>query len=171
MPRTKEQTLPAAEPVIQQSLPSENNNAGIEDSPVHMTGSPPIGRTVSSAGSGTDLLSRGNSAGNTNSTPVTVAGDQQYGSAGNASLHQKIRAALQANLVYPYIARKKQMEGSVMVSFRVDQRGKPEAIRILKGSGYSILDSAARDTVVKASPFPAMNRSVEVPITFTLKDN
>jgi len=63
------------------------------------------------------------------------------------------------------------MEGSVMVSFRVDQRGKPEAIRILKGSGYSILDSAARDTVVKASPFPAMNRSVEVPITFTLKDN
>ena len=86
-------------------------------------------------------------------------------------MRQKIRAALQANLVYPYMARKKQMEGSVTVSFRINQTGNPEAIRILKGSGYSILDAAARETVVKASPFPTKNNAVEVPITFTLKDH
>jgi len=138
-----------------------------------MTGSPATGAGGKGvpSGTGTDFLSQGASSGGTSGTPVAAGSGQQYGAAGDASLRQKIRAALQANLVYPYIARKRQMEGSVTVSFRINQTGNPEAIRILKGSGYSILDTAARDTVVKASPFPARNNSVEVPITFTLKDH
>ena len=171
IPPIKDQTVPAAEPMIQQSAPSANKDAGTEDSSMHMTGSPAAGRTVSPAAYGIDSTQQGNSAGGAYSTSVTAGGGQQHGSAGDASLGQIIRAALQANLVYPYIARKKQMEGSVTVSFRINQTGNPEAIRILKGSGYSILDAAARDTVVKASPFPARNNSVEVPITFTLKDH
>jgi protein TonB len=136
-----------------------------------MTGSPSAGLAVSPVGSGADFISQGDSSGGTFGTPVAAGAGQHYGAAGDAALRQKIRAALQASLVYPYIARKKQMEGSVIVSFRINQTGNPEAIRILKGSGYSILDAAARDTVVKASPFPARNNSVEVPITFTLKDH
>lgn len=170
MPRATDQTVPAAERMLQQSVPSANNDAGTEDGSMHMTGNPAAGRTGSLAGSDTNVVSQHNSSGGTHSTPVAAGGGQQHGSAGDASLGQIIRAALQANLVYPYIARKKQMEGSVTVSFRINQTGNPEAIRILKGSGYSILDAAARDTVVKASPFPARNNSVEVPITFTLKD-
>ena len=55
--------------------------------------------------------------------------------------------------------------------FRINGSGNPEASRIMKGSGHSILDSAARETVVKASPFPAADNTVEVPITLTFKNN
>jgi protein TonB len=147
------------------------NDAGPENSSVHMTGSPAAALAVSPSGSGTDVVSQGSSTRNSSGVSAATGGRQGDGSAGDISLRQKIRAALQANLVYPYIARKKRMEGSVTVSFRINQTGNPEAIRILKGSGYSILDAAARDTVVKASPFPARNNSVEVPITFTLTDH
>jgi TonB family protein len=170
-PESNDPTIPASESVGMQSLFSEANDIGQNDSPVHTTGLPTAGGAGSSAASGTVVTSQSNSLGGTYGTPAAGGVGQQPGSAGNASLRQIIRAALQANLVYPYIARKKQMEGSVMVSFRINRSGNPEAIRIMKGSGYSILDSAARETVVKASPFPAVNNTVEVPIIFTLKNN
>jgi len=133
-------------------------------------GSSSAAGSVPYAGVGTASFSTGNTAGSVAVTYGVGKAGHQQGSSGDASLHQMIRDALKANLVYPYLARKRQMEGSVMVSFRINQTGKPEAITILKSSGFSILDSAARETVVKASPFPAINNFVEVPITFTLKD-
>lgn len=87
------------------------------------------------------------------------------------SLKQRIRDALQANLVYPYIARKRRMEGTVLVDFKINHRGTAEKIRVLKGSGYALLDSAAMETVVKASPFPVADFSVEVPITYRLSQD
>jgi len=103
----------------------------------------------------------------------TSASRRQKGQAtdpiANASLKQKIRDALQANLVYPYIARKRRMEGTVHMEFRINERGLPEGVRIVKGSSYAILDEAARETVIKASPFPARDNIIEVPIRFSLR--
>jgi TonB family protein len=87
----------------------------------------------------------------------------------DASLKQRIRNALQANLVYPYIAKKRRMEGTVLMEFRINGSGLPEDVRIIKGSNYSILDEAARETVLKTSPFPAINNIIEVPIRFSLR--
>lgn len=87
----------------------------------------------------------------------------------DALLKQKIRNALQANLVYPYIARKRRIEGTVLMEFRINGRGLPEGVRIVKGSSYSILDEAARETVLKTSPFPAGDTLIEVPIRFSLR--
>ncbi|MBI5075210.1 MAG: energy transducer TonB [Nitrospirae bacterium] len=84
------------------------------------------------------------------------------------SVRQRIRDALQANLVYPYIARKRGMEGTVHVEFLINTAGIPKDIRIIKGSGYQILDSAARETVLKASPFAYRNGLIAVPITYQL---
>lgn len=87
----------------------------------------------------------------------------------DASLKQRIRNALQTNLVYPYIARKQRLEGTVLMEFRINGRGMPEGVRIVKGSSYAILDEAARETVLKASPYPAINNIIEVPIRFSLR--
>lgn len=87
----------------------------------------------------------------------------------DASLKQRIRNALQTNLVYPYIARKQRLEGTVLMEFRINGRGMPEGVRIVKGSSYAILDEAARETVLKASPFPARDNVIEVPIRFSLR--
>ncbi|MDP2157602.1 MAG: energy transducer TonB [Nitrospirota bacterium] len=95
--------------------------------------------------------------------------DQASETGADASLKQRIRDALQANLVYPYIARKRGIEGTVLMEFRINGRGMPEGIRIVKGSSYSILDEAARETVAKTSPFPARDNIIEVPIRFSLR--
>jgi protein TonB len=87
------------------------------------------------------------------------------------SLKQIIRGTLQNNLVYPYMARKRRMEGTVLVDFRINQKGIAENVRVLKGSGFPLLDSAAMETVVKSSPFPLANYSIEVPITYQLTQN
>lgn len=108
----------------------------------------------SSAGAGTASVSRG----------LTGQATET-----EASLRQRIRDALQANLVYPYIARKRRIEGTVLIEFRINGIGMPEGVRILKGSSYSILDAAARETVLKSSPFPAIENIIEVPIRFSLQ--
>ncbi len=95
--------------------------------------------------------------------------EQATNAESDASIKQSIRNALQANLVYPYIARKRRMEGTVLMEFRINGRGLPEGVRIVKGSNYAILDEAARETVLKSSPFPARNNIIEVPIRFSLR--
>jgi len=171
MPSGPLNAAPASEALSVTSLPSENAALPSSGPYPDRDGSSSAVSSVPYGGVGTASYSTGNTAGSVAVTNGVGRAGQQQGSSGDASLHQMIRDALKANLVYPYLARKRQMEGSVMVSFRINQTGKPEAITILKGSGFSILDSAARETIVKASPFPAINNFVEVPITFTLKDH
>lgn len=82
---------------------------------------------------------------------------------------RKIRKAIEDNLVYPYIAMKKKIEGTVMAEFTINNKGLPENIRITKSSGFDILDAAARNTVVRSSPLPLVKGRIEIPITFRLK--
>ena len=128
-----------------------------------------------SAGTENSAVSQGSTGTAISSATVGSGQHPEKGRQGEAgdvsSLRQGIKDALQANLIYPYLARKRKMEGTVLIAFRINQKGLPESIRVRKGSGYSMLDAAAQDTVFKASPFPALGMAVEVPITFTLKDN
>jgi TonB family protein len=112
--------------------------------------------------------SGGNGEAGTASSSRTQKG-QAVDAGTDALLKQRIRDALQANLVYPYIARKRRMEGTVLMEFRINGRGLPEGVRIVKGSSFSILDEAARETVLKTSPFPAGDTLIEVPIRFSLR--
>jgi protein TonB len=69
---------------------------------------------------------------------------------------------------YPLLARKRGMEGIVLVRFTIDKKGLPQDIRILKSSGYRILDEEVRKMLKKASPFPEFNKEIKIPITFKL---
>lgn len=85
-------------------------------------------------------------------------------------LRHKIRDAIQSNLVYPYIARKRGITGTALVAFKINQKGVPEDFVLIKSSGYAILDAAAKETVFKSSPFPARDYTIEkIPITYLLK--
>lgn len=131
----------------------DNSSQGIGSGPSSVS-SQTFGRSSGEAGAAS--ASRGQTG------KATEAGT-------DASLKQKIRDALQANLIYPYLARKRGIEGTVLMEFRINGRGMPEGIRIVKGSSYSILDEAARETVAKTSPFPARDNIIEVPIRFSLR--
>ena len=127
------------------------------------------------SGSGLSSVSSqpfGNSSGEADTSSTSRGQTGMAAEAGaDASLKQRIRDALQANLIYPYLARKRRLEGTVLMKFQVNGKGMPEGVRIVQGSSYAILDEAARQTVLKTSPFPARNNIIEVPIRFSLQEN
>jgi TonB family protein len=81
-----------------------------------------------------------------------------------------IRAAIEKAKTYPFLARKKRIEGTVITGFTINSKGYPQDIKVEKSSGYEILDSAAIKIVIKAAPFPEVNGEILAPITFKLTD-
>jgi protein TonB len=76
---------------------------------------------------------------------------------------------------YPEQARRRGREGTVLVEADVDERGIPAAVRVLRSSGFGILDDAAAEAVGKWRFRPARSagktvpRHIVVPIEFRLK--
>lgn len=87
------------------------------------------------------------------------------------SIYNSILSAIEKAKTYPFIARKKKLEGTVVAEFMININGFPERIIIKKSSGYEILDDAAMNIIKKAAPLPKTDRNIEVPITFSLKEN
>ncbi len=79
-----------------------------------------------------------------------------------------IRAAIEKATDYPALARRRGIEGTVITGFRINNKGLPEGITVIKSSGYSLLDNAAKETVMKAAPLPSVKGDIEIPITFRL---
>jgi periplasmic protein TonB len=163
---SKQDLTPLA-PVKPQSATDRDSVPGVMGIETQSNSSHMGGDNPSSVGSRTARSSSGEAGDNTASV-LRGQTDQATEPGADASLKQRIRDALQANLIYPYIARKRGMEGTVHVEFLINSVGLPENIRIMKGSGYLVLDSAARETIIKASPFPYKNSVIDVPITYQL---
>jgi TonB family protein len=81
-----------------------------------------------------------------------------------------ITAAIEKAKTYPFLARKKKIEGTVIAAFSINAKGYPQDINIRKSSGFEILDSTAMKIVIKAAPFPRVAEPVEIPITFRITD-
>ncbi len=81
-----------------------------------------------------------------------------------------ISTAIEKAKTYPLLARRRGMEGTVYVGFRISSSGEPQDIEIIKSSGYNILDKATLKVVRKAAPYPHIEDRIEVPITYRLKD-
>jgi len=88
---------------------------------------------------------------------------------GNDSLSAKIRELIERAKTYPALAKKRKQEGTVVTEFSINTRGLPENIRVVISSGFSLLDSAARDTILRAAPFPPVRDRIEIPISFVLQ--
>ncbi|MCM8826458.1 MAG: energy transducer TonB [Candidatus Omnitrophica bacterium] len=85
---------------------------------------------------------------------------------------QKIQEARR----YPLFAKKQGIEGIVHLSFIVLANGLSSDIKIIRSSGFSILDEEAVNTIKRATPFPPIPKEIEasfvemeVYIVFTLK--
>ncbi len=91
----------------------------------------------------------------------TAGSDAQYLNA--------IRAAIERAKIYPAFAKRRNQEGTVVAEFSINAIGQPENVRVTKSSGFSLLDCAARDTIIRAAPFPVVGGRIEVLISFVLK--
>jgi len=104
-----------------------------------------------------------------NSTTENIIDEKDKGSLPDGVI-ELIADAIDRTKAYPLMARKRGMEGTVYVSFRIDRDGRPEELVIQKSSGFGILDTATLDVIKKAAPFPYIESRVEIPVTYRLKD-
>lgn len=81
----------------------------------------------------------------------------------------RIRAAIQDAVFYPPLARKRGLEGTVLAVFSIDESGLPQDIKVLKGSGHGMLDREVKRIIERASPYPPIKGTIEVPVIFRLK--
>jgi protein TonB len=83
-----------------------------------------------------------------------AAADREY-----AALLAYIREFINRNLVYPAMARRRNIEGIVGVSFEIDGNGAVSSITVYDSSGSTLLDNAAVSLVKKIRPLT--NKTVQ----------
>jgi TonB family protein len=70
---------------------------------------------------------------------------------------------------YPYAARDKRMEGRGVVELQLNRRtGVVRSARMLRSTGFRLLDDAAVSAFLKARFRPGTSSPVKVPINFTM---
>ena len=109
--------------------------------------------------------------------PKPVGPSQADMSAARDSYGNTLWEAIGKYKQYPKIAQMRGWQGDVIVELQLDGNGKLKSKKILKGSGYDILDKQALDMVEKAAPFPVppeafrgSNFTIKVPIPFKLEE-
>ena len=87
-----------------------------------------------------------------------------------------IKQKIEALKRYPPEAKRKGLEGVVLITFTVLNNGEIEALKVKKSSGHRILDEEALSFVKEASPFPPFPQEISrneivirLPIRFTLQ--
>ena len=79
--------------------------------------------------------------------------------------------------VYPSAARRRGMQGVVLLQVNVSSEGKVTGIHVMSSSGFKVLDIAATNSVKQWRFMPAMqgnenvSSTVQVPIRFTLNNS
>ncbi|MBN1616653.1 MAG: energy transducer TonB [Spirochaetales bacterium] len=68
--------------------------------------------------------------------------------------------AIKTRLVYPYSARKRKIEGAVMLTLTPAPDGSSCTAKILRSSGFSVLDSAALELIASLFPAPVPPKEI-----------
>lgn len=88
---------------------------------------------------------------------------------------KEVRRLLEKHKDYPHMARRRQLQGIVVMVFTISSGGQIESYRVGRASGHDLLDEAAKETIRRVGhfpPFPAdLNRqklTIEIPLAFRL---
>jgi protein TonB len=157
---------PAPAPAITQAKSSLTATAGSRTCPP--------GARAGASGTGRGGRGRGPGSG---SGPGVGSGQGRgvgSGSALQGYLHT-IRQLLEQQKDYPRMARRRNMQGVVVVMFTIAAGGQIESARVSRSSGHGLLDEGARNTIKRVGRFPpfpaALNRqklTIKIPLAFRL---
>lgn len=92
-----------------------------------------------------------------------------------AAYRARVRQAVDAQKVYPRLARRMGEEGRVVLAFTLEADGRLASVRVVESSGSELLDEAALEAVREAAPFPSFPAGITrtrweftLPLTFSL---
>ena len=110
-------------------------------------------------------------------TDVKMTSGRGFGNTGDLEKVRYLKAnfsyikdMIQKRIIYPAFARRMGWEGKVNASFIVSSDGFVKGIKILKSSGFEILDKNAIEAIKGASPFPnpPVEAQIIIPIIYKL---
>lgn len=110
----------------------------------------------------------------TNKTIVLVDENKQAKS--KAHVISVIYKELNQYFVYPKLARKHNWQGKVLLSLRVNTNGEINNVHIYTSSGYSILDQAAINALMKVKHLPKLSSwlpgdvNLKLPVIYKLTE-
>ncbi|MFZ8787533.1 energy transducer TonB [Thermocrinis sp.] len=125
---------------------------------------------------GKDLQAQTNKSVESPSRPISSLTDESRRVALEESFLRErlsvISNIVQKHINYPPIARRMGWEGRVLVSFILEPNGDIRDLKVLKSSGYEVLDKEALDAIrrsYKDFPKPPVSVVVKLPINFRLE--
>jgi protein TonB len=129
----------------------------------HRPGTPPSSAPSDAGSTGGDppTLPAGiaidTTSGDTGGNPGNPdAGEGGRGSDAGAQVHlDGIRSRIGRALLYPPLARRRGWQGRVIVGFTLGRDGGVRDIRVVRSSGFDVLDQSALSAVLSAAPFSA----------------
>jgi len=125
---------------------------------------------------GKDLQAQTNKSVESTSRPISSLTDESRRVALEESFLRErlsvITDIVQRHINYPPIARRMGWEGKVLVSFVLEPNGNIRDLKVLKSSGYEVLDKEALDAIRRSYrdfPKPPVSVVVKLPINFKLE--
>lgn len=157
----KTAAIPVPDTLDRDTLP-DAEEVSMESTDAAAVDSAPVAKTV-------------NPATSTGIAGGTGAGAGSQGKADKIAVYLQnqffyIRKIIAANMIYPETAREKELEGSLLLSFVIQENGSVAEVKVVKSSGHSILDKDAVATIYKSTPFPKppFPAQLKIPITYKL---
>ncbi|MBI3569982.1 MAG: energy transducer TonB [Gammaproteobacteria bacterium] len=110
------------------------------------------------------------------SPTAATSGTDVAGTEARARIEAQLHTSLARHFDYPYVARLRGWEGSVLLAFIVQASGNLNDIRIVRSSGFAVLDDSAVDSLKKVQRLPEavawlQGRDIEMqlPVIYRLK--
>lgn len=88
------------------------------------------------------------------SPTAAASGTDTTGAEARARIEAQLHTSLARHFDYPYVARLRGWEGSVLLAFIVQASGNLNDIRIVRSSGFAVLDHSAVDSLKKVQQLP-----------------
>lgn len=88
------------------------------------------------------------------SPTAAASGTDAVGAEARARIEAQLHAGLARHFDYPYVARLRGWEGSVVLAFIVQASGNLNDIRIVRSSGFAVLDRSAVDSLKQVRHLP-----------------
>jgi periplasmic protein TonB len=109
--------------------------------------------------------------------PLTTAPPRAHASAAQIrSWYSSIVQQLERHKSYPLAARRRGETGEVELAFSIDREGHVLSSKIVKSSGYAVLDQETMTTLQRAAPFPLAPNGLDgekfdftVPVKFNIR--
>jgi len=139
----------------------------VEKEPRPVVPVPPSDRTVGQEGSSQIGMKGGLEPSGEGGSPPGGTGGK--GGTGGPNILSEIRRKIERAKRYPSLARLRQVEGVVALSFRIGEGGGVSDLRLLGSSGSPLLDEEALATVRRAAPLPFYPDTIRISLRFKLE--